>query len=126
MSNKDGWVGIDLDGTLAEYYGWVAPDVIGDPIMPMVKRVTQLLEMGVDVRIFTARGSINDEDRSIAYPAIERWCLKHIGMVLPITNVKDIKCLLIYDDRAVQVERNTGVLLGSVEKVMAPIKSKGK
>lgn len=39
---------------------------------------------------------------------IERWCLEHIGIVLPVTNVKDYGMIELWDDRAVQVIPNTG------------------
>jgi hypothetical protein len=51
----DGWIGVDLNGTLAEYHGWVNECHIGKPIPAMVERVRQWLDCGVDVRIFTAR-----------------------------------------------------------------------
>ena len=106
--NPDGWIGVDLDKTLAHYQHFVAPDDIGEPIAAMVERVKGWLAEGKEVRIFTARGTLSDEDRSIAYPAIERWCEKHIGRVLPITNLKDLHMWALWDDRAVQVEGNTG------------------
>ncbi len=109
MSSK-GWIGVDLDGTLAEYHGWVAADDIGKPIAPMVKRVVDWLADGHDVRIFTARGSINAEDRDLAYPAIQRWCVLHLGALLPITNVKDVYMVALYDDRAHRVIKNSGHL----------------
>jgi len=102
------WIAVDLDGTLAEYHGWVAPDNIGKPIPAMVARVKAWLAEGKDVRIFTARGSIDEADRAIAYPAIERWCKEHIGYGLPITNVKDVGMVELWDDRAVQVASNVG------------------
>ena len=55
-----GWIGVDLDGTLAEHY-WPAkgdydPTRIGDPIPMMVERVRGWLAEGREVRVFTARG----------------------------------------------------------------------
>jgi hypothetical protein len=52
-----GWIGIDLDGTLAKWGEGYNVDVerIGDPVPSMVGRVKRLLEDGEDVRIFTAR-----------------------------------------------------------------------
>lgn len=96
-----GWIGVDLDGTLAEYKGWRGPDHIGRPIRRMRLRVVHWLAEGYDVRIFTAR-------TEASYPAIERWCLKQFGRKLPITNVKDYGMVELWDDRAVQVEANTG------------------
>lgn len=111
MTEYRGWIGVDLDATLANYHKWTAPDDIGAPVPAMVARVRQWLADGEDVRIFTARGSVDELDRSIAYPAIQRWCLEHLGRVLPITNVKDIHMRVLYDDRAVRVEKNTGRLI---------------
>jgi hypothetical protein len=39
---------------------------------------------------------------------IEAWCVEHIGVVLPVTNVKDFGMIELWDDRAVQVVPNTG------------------
>ena len=52
---SEGWIGVDLDGTLAEYLGWQGMGHIGEPIAPMVERVKAWLAEGKDVRIFTAR-----------------------------------------------------------------------
>lgn len=52
---NEGWIGIDLDGTLAEYDGWKGVEHIGKPIPSMVKRVKEWISEGKDVRIFTAR-----------------------------------------------------------------------
>lgn len=115
------WIGVDLDGTLAEYGGWQGPDHIGRPIPLMVERVKQWLLEGRDVRIFTARvdggevaltmGDVNGEhfkDIQRVRNGIELWCKEHIGQVLPITNRKDYGMTELWDDRAVQVIPNTG------------------
>lgn len=105
------WVGIDLDGTLAEYRGWRGSDHIGAPIRRMRVRVVDWIAEGhpefpeAEIRIFTAR----KED---SYDAIRRWCRKNLGHELPITNVKDFACVRIYDDRVRQVEENTGRIIG--------------
>lgn len=109
-----GWIGVDLDGTLALYTGWQGVDHIGDPIPPMVDRVKQWLNEGREVRIFTARMHghgmplIGSDSTVDVVTPIERWCREHIGRVLPITNVKDFGMVELWDDRAVQVEPNTG------------------
>ena len=54
MSSR-GWIGVDLDGTLAEYAGWVSEEHIGHPVPMMLERVKAWLAEGKDVRIFTAR-----------------------------------------------------------------------
>lgn len=112
MSGK-GWIGVDLDGTLAHYLGWVSVEHIDEPIAPMVERVKRWLEEGKDVRIFTARvfpGSRVDEAEVVAVvSSIEKWCQEHIGKVLPITCTKDFGMYELWDDRAVQVIPNTGM-----------------
>jgi hypothetical protein len=60
------------------------------------------------VRIFTARVGGSPEYAAAARPYIERWCREHIGEVLPITATKDFGMYELWDDRAVQVECNTG------------------
>jgi hypothetical protein len=103
-----GWIAVDFDGTLAEYHGW-AGGHLGAPIPAMVDRVKLWLEEGKDVRIFTARVSTPVlETRQAEVRAIEAWCEKHIGRVLPITNAKDYAMEELWDDRAVEVKTNTG------------------
>jgi hypothetical protein len=116
-----GWIGVDLDGTLAHYDGWKGVDHIGDPIKPMVKRVKTWLGQGKTVKVFTARVHGHGKtDLRTGSPVdvitpIEEWCLKHIGEVLPVTNIKDFGMVELWDDRSIQVEPNTGRWVG--EKV---------
>lgn len=102
-----GWIGVDLDGTLAHYDGWKGPDGIGEPILPMIGRVRDWLIQGREVRIFTARASSPE-----MVPAVKAWLKKHELPDLEVTNVKDFAMIALYDDRAVQVEMNTGKILG--------------
>jgi len=104
-----GWVGVDLDGTLAHYDEWRGPGHVGAPIPRMVERVKEWLRQGIEVRIVTARVSGDNEDHiRIGATAIGAWCVQHIGAPLPITNMKDFGMVELWDDRAVQVEKNTG------------------
>lgn len=108
--SMNGWVGFDLDGTLAEYTTWQGEEYIGAPIPPMVERLQAYLARGVEVRIFTARvGPGCDIERAL--PPIERWCEEHLGVCLPVTATKDFGMALLYDDRCKQVIPNTGVLV---------------
>lgn len=100
-----GWIGVDLDGTLAEYHGWIGTEHIGDPIAPMVDRVKLWLGAGVEVRIFTARVCMGEQ---AVVATIQAWCLEHIGCILPVTCEKDFGMIELWDDRAVQVIANTG------------------
>lgn len=112
------WIGVGLDGTLARtlarYGGY--PDVaIGEPVPEMVRRVKNWLSSGTDVRIVTAR--VNPEGRphrDVAWQRdiIESWCLTHIGRRLAVRCSKDYQMIVLYDDRCVHVEKNTGRILG--------------
>lgn len=106
--SSSGWVGVDLDGTLAEYGGWKGAGHIGKPIELMLARVKLMLHDGIEVRIFTARCSDGDP---MTVREIQEWCLEHIGVALKVTNVKDYSCVAIFDDRAIAVEKNTGKVL---------------
>lgn len=120
MSNKQGWIGVDLDGTLAEYDVWRGIQHIGEPIEPMRQRVLKWLEEGRHVRIFTARAYMCPIDQSDmasmtqrdsareAIMYIKRWCKKHLGQILEVTCQKDYGMIELWDDRAVQVIPNTG------------------
>lgn len=108
--SKKGWIGVDLDGTLAYY---VSGDLktygelyIGKPILPMIQRVRGWLDEGRQVKIFTARVAKTECDHIIA--AIKQWCLDNIGQELEVTNLKDWHMYELWDDRAVSVEQNTG------------------
>lgn len=96
-----GWLGVDLDGTLAKSYdGEFSPDNIGDPNPPVLRKVKRWLSDGRDVRVFTARAA---DAKNI--PAVEAWCEKHLGRKLPVTNEKDPSCRAILDDRARMVKQ---------------------
>ena len=109
MSNE--WIGVDLDGTLAKYNG-PGKCNIGRPIKLMVRRVKEWLGQGKSVRIFTARVSstVPLHRRLDQVTSIGRWCKKHIGVELPVTAEKDNTMVELWDDRAVRVELNTGVI----------------
>lgn len=109
----NGWIGVDLDGTLAYAGGWKPGDpehTIGKPIKKMVRRVRDWIKRDADVRILTARAGRPNIKQII--PAIQAWCLKHLGKVLPITDKKDYELIELWDDRAVQLELNTGNRIG--------------
>jgi hypothetical protein len=121
MSDR-GWIGVDFDGTLAEYDHWRGADHVGAPIPAMVERVKRWLADGKNVRIFTARvyspsyaecGSIVEWTQRLnetinARRLIDAFCRQQFGRVLPITCTKDYQMYELWDDRAVQVIPNTG------------------
>lgn len=128
MSTQRGWIGFDLDGTLAHYEGWKSVEHIGEPIQPMIDLLKQLLAEGQTVKIFTARVyrrvqwlamDPTDEENQEQFNTVRTECelvertihdwLKRQGIPkLEITCIKDFGMIKLYDDRCVQVETNTG------------------
>jgi len=108
-----GWIGVDLDGTLAQYEGWKGADHIGEPVPAMVERVQRWLADGYHVRVFTARVSTpNALEREEVERAIFEWTKEHIGTPLVATCIKDYAMIELWDDRCVQVLPNTGEPVG--------------
>jgi len=103
-----GWIGVDLDGTLAEYHGWKGGHHIGNPVPPMVERVKEWVGRGIDVKIFTARVAPGNPDEEVSRDEIAAWCLEHLGFRLPVTATKDYGMVELWDDRCVQIIPNTG------------------
>ena len=120
--SKSGWIGVDLDGTLAHYAVFKGVDHIGLPVPKMAVKVRQMLADGEDVRIFTARvdgGAVAlqaGDNQGKHFENVERvteiiqdWTEFHFGVRLPVTNKKDYGMIELYDDRAIQIIPNTGV-----------------
>jgi hypothetical protein len=127
-----GWIGVDFDGTIAEYYEWMGWNVFGSPIMPMIYRIRRWLGEGHDVKVLTARigvvggywegtkwvhgeAKINScritgakfSNADMAR-AISEYTEKHVGAALDVTCIKDLRMIELWDDRCIQVEPNTG------------------
>ena len=102
------WIGVDLDGTLAEAEPWKGFEHIGKPVPMMMKRLKVWLEMGYRVKIVTARA----QNPELAVPPIREWLAKHGLPELEITNAKDMDMIELWDDRCVQVIQNTGRPIG--------------
>lgn len=114
--STNGWIGVDLDGTLAHYDGWKGERHVGAPVPVMLARVKGWLAAGKEVRIFTARVAQEPGDRAdVGVPqiiaAIQDWCELHGLPRLKVTNIKDFQMVELWDDRAVAVYPNTGVQL---------------
>ncbi len=99
------WIGVDLDGTLAEYYDWIGIEHIGLAIPPMVERVKGWIAEGKKVKIFTARVTHGNE----AINHIHMWLAAQGLPELEVTNVKDFYMVELWDDRCVTVVTNTGM-----------------
>lgn len=94
-----GWVGIDLDGTLAKYDTWHGIDHIGEPIPYMLGYVSYLIAHGIEVKIVTARV----QEGPGAIKVVKDWCKKYIGLELDVTDKKDMSMVLLVDDRVANV-----------------------
>lgn len=100
-----GWIGVDLDGTLAHYDGWKGPDHIGEPILKILERVKLWMAFNkYEIRIFTARAGIPEQ-----IPPVVAWLEKHGIGGLAITNIKDFSMVELWDDRCVQIISNLGI-----------------
>lgn len=134
LSQDGGWIGVDLDGTLFTYDGWVGWNVFGKLIVPMAERIKVWTAAGVQVRIVTARvglpmyenvgrrlGPLYSDYRrhkcSVTGQAYSdlmmndaiRDQLEANGLSrLHVQCYKDSKMIELWDDRAVQVVANTG------------------
>ncbi len=110
LTVRNGWIGVDLDGTLAKYAGWQSPGHIGEPVPAIIARIHQVLELGFTVKVFTARMA-NPEQRAEFLQGWIVWSQTHIGTVLEATCCKDFAMIELWDDRCVAVEPNTGKFL---------------
>jgi len=108
------WIGVDLDGTLAEYHGDEGPMHIGNVVEPMKELILDWLEEGqCDVKIFTARVAQDSQEMvDTVVGHIQDWLEYNDIPRLEVTNIKTQHMVELYDDRAVQVEFNTGVIYG--------------
>jgi hypothetical protein len=105
---KQGWIGVDFDGTLVKHVNsWDGS--IGGNIEPMIMRVHGWLDEGREVRIVTARVARGFDPKAEQWQRINSWCLDTFGRSLPITSEKDPGMIVLWDDRCVQVVRNTGM-----------------
>jgi len=128
--NGEGWIGFDLDGTLAKYDGWQGLDHIGEPIEAMVRLAKKFHAEGKHIKILTARvaprqnedgvfgeqgiilkNEYGVDQHYVASYFIRKWCEANLGFVPEIVHQKDHLMLELYDDRVKQVVPNKGVLV---------------
>lgn len=93
-------IAVDLDGTLAKTTN---DGSIGAPISAMVELVKAWDDAGRTVVVFTARPENN-------FPSIRSWLEENKLPNFDITNIKSPEFSEIYDNRAIRVEKDTGVL----------------
>jgi len=103
---SNAWIGVDFDGTLAEYPWKEQHKTAGNPVKPMLDRVKRWIRQGIKVKIMTARAN---------YPyqriIVEKWLVDNGIGGLEITSTKDHDMMVLFDDKAITVEANTGRIL---------------
>lgn len=108
------WLAVDLDGTLAHYDGWKGIGSIGDPIKNIAEAIKSRKEAGWGVAIFTARVS-DPAEREAAEESIWAWADHHNIEIDGITCIKHKHFVEFWDDRAIQVIKNTGEFVINVK-----------
>lgn len=98
------WIGVDFDGTLAQYTSAKNLNKLGKPVPVMLERVKYWLEKGYTIKIFTARASLGKE----GIAPVKKWLAENGLPDLEVTNQKDFSMVELWDDRAIQVVQNTG------------------
>jgi len=134
MADKDSykdlkWDGVDFDGTLSKYDGWKGHEVFGEPVVDMCEFVRKEHEKGRTIRIFTARVSqvsLEGYPKEKVVNAIQDWCEKNIGFRPEVTCEKDRWLDRIYDDRAIGVVKNEGILINPKDEKLEEFLSKSK
>lgn len=105
------WIGVDLDGTLAQHQeGNWDRYVVGPAVIPMLGRVRNWVASGRRVKIFTARVAGGGEEANRQAHAIQLWCQRHGLPSLEVTCQKDREMIELWDDRAVRVVQNVGMV----------------
>ncbi len=105
LTDQRRWIGVDFDNTLAyNIPDRTDPYTLGEPIPSMVDRVKRWLELGITVKLFTARmclyshtGKMRDIHKM--EKMLYDWCIKHIGRPIECTNQKDGYMEVLWDDR---------------------------
>ncbi|AIK67536.1 hypothetical protein SS1_32 [Cronobacter phage vB_CsaP_Ss1] len=100
-------IAVDLDGTLAYYDGWKGIEHIGSVIPEVANAIERAQKEGADVWIFTARVS-DPSDAEQAGKYVHDWLIKNNIKFEGITAVKHKFFSEFWDDRAIQVIKNTG------------------
>ena len=110
-----GWLGVDLDGTIAQWESGQGIDRIGNPIIGACWwRLLREIDGGREVRIMTARVSTEGhgaEEAQAQRQLIQDWLEAHGLPRLAVTCEKDQHMEELWDDRARQIQMNTGAFV---------------
>jgi hypothetical protein len=102
-AKSEGSIYVDFDKTLAYHETEWGASKLGHPIPKMVSRVKKWLKEGKNVKVFTARATEKGQKEKI-----QNWLEKNGLPKLEVTNIKKPDLIELWDDRARQVEPNTG------------------
>ena len=119
----EGWIGVGLDGTLAEYDEWRGAQYIGKPVGPMMKRVKRWLKADVPVKILTPRANIPD-----FIPHVEHWLMEH-GLLPEDEAAKAYKKFLIRkgrDPKKASMKKSGGASKPSKPRPKPSVKKEAK
>jgi len=110
------WLGVGLDGVLAERTDAGLTGEIGPPIPNMVARVRDWVKYKrIKVRVLTPRASTE-----AGAEEVRAWLDSNRLSYLEFTSAKDLHMVEFWDDRAVQVISNLGVVVGESPNQLDP------
>lgn len=104
VMDHEGMIFVDFDGTLAIHHP--GQEELGKAIPPMLNRVKRWVADGDHVVIFTARATTEDQKHKI-----QDWLEAHDLPRLEVTNIKSPLASRFYDDKAIAVSKNKGLIL---------------
>ncbi len=110
MGNAKRVIAVDLDGTLAHYDGWKGIGHIGCVVPEVANAMERAQKEGAEVWIFTARVS-DPADAEEAGKYVHEWLVKNNFQFEGITAIKHKFFTEFWDDRAIQVIRNSGLFV---------------
>jgi len=114
--DERGWIGIGLDGVLAERTAEGLRGEIGRPVANMVARVRDWVDYkGLRVCVLTPRAATAE-----GAAKVEAWLRKNDLDWLDFTHAKDLHMVEFWDDRAVQVISNLGTRVGESPNGLDP------
>ncbi len=106
--DNQSWLGVGLDGVLAERTDAGLDGEIGPPVPDMIARVRDWVKYKrIRVKVLTPRAH-NEEGAE----RVRQWLAAHRLGYLEFTSQKDLHMVEFWDDRAVQVISNFGIAVG--------------